>query len=150
MNKDLIKQIAFLGGTIVIFVAGLIYNICGDLVIGAASTWLFGSILLAFGSGICAVFSDRCKEKPKAYFALKGIAVGLAVGFIVLLIVFQAVVVPGLTMQKDRDAATAVDVVSIVVSVVALAALILDLVLSVLDVKDDIRQEQIAAAHIQD
>lgn len=138
MNKDLLKKITYLTGTIGIFVAGLVYILCADLITKTASTWLFGAILFSFGSGACAILSDKFKDSHKVFFTLKGLAIGLALGFIVYLIIYQVVAVP----QLDEDFGyviygTIIDIITIVISVLALGALGTDLGFSIVGVKSD-------------
>lgn len=136
MNNDLLKKIIYLVGTIGVFVSGLVYNICSDLILKTASTWLFGSIVIAFGSGVCAILSDNFKEKNKICLSLKGVAVGLVLGFVVFLILYLSLAIPAFETKREKVYGTVITVVSIVLSVISLGAQATDLGFTVKRIKD--------------
>ncbi len=91
MNRTLIKNITFYIGVGVVFLAGLLYILLADIVINTQSLWLMIAILLSFGSAICAMVADNFKEKYKVMYTLKGVAIGLAVTFIVFLLTYMLI-----------------------------------------------------------
>ena len=91
MNRTLIKNITFYIGVGVVFLAGLLYILLADIVINTQSLWLMIAILLSFGSAICAMVADNFKEKHKVMYTLKGVAIGLAVTFIVFLLTYMLI-----------------------------------------------------------
>lgn len=137
MNKDLLKKIIYLVGTIGIFVSGLVYNICSDLILKTASTWLFGSIVIAFGSGVCAILSDNFKEKAKICLSLKGVAVGLALGFVIFLILYLVLAVFAFETKREKVYGMVITVISIVLSVISLGAQATDLGFTIQKIKND-------------
>ena len=90
MLKQLFKNVSFYASCLVVFLAGLIYVLLSDVYLGNTAGWLFISILLSFGSGICFVLGETFKEKRWLTFVLKGVAIALAIGFIVFLYMFKA------------------------------------------------------------
>lgn len=87
MTKKLIKTIVFYVGCLAVIVAGLLYLILTDLKFGNTAAWLLGVSVLAFGSGICGLFSVSFKEKKTVMYILKGAAVALCIGLIILIFV---------------------------------------------------------------
>lgn len=135
MNKDLLNKIVYLVGMIGVFVSGLVYNVSSDLILKTPSTWLFGSIIIAFGSGVCAILSDNYKEKFKVHIALKSVAVGLALGFVVFLVLYLTLVIFAFDSKRDRAFGLLISVISLVLSVISLAALSADLGLTIKKIK---------------
>lgn len=136
MNRDLLNKIIYLVGTIGVFVSGLIFNVCSDLILKTASTWLFGSIVIAFGSGVCAILSDNFREKVKVSLSLKGVAIFLALGFVVFLVLYLMLVIFAFDSNRDKAYGVLITVISLVVAVISLAAQSADLGLSVKRIKD--------------
>lgn len=136
MNKDLLSKISYLVGTVGVFVSGLIYNIGSDLLLKTASTWLFGSIVIAFGSGVCAILSDNFKEKIKVCLSLKGVAVGLALGFVVFLVLYLSLVIPTFERKRDIAYGMIITILSLVLTVISLGAQSADLGLTIKRIKE--------------
>lgn len=108
-NVPLIKRIIFLIGGLVVVAVGLWFVFVGDLFLRNVNPdylpdsvkgwqqftssniayWLILASITAFGSGIACMFSTSFKEKPVYYYILKGLAVLLLVGFIVVLYRFK-------------------------------------------------------------
>lgn len=137
MSRDLLKKIMYFVGTIGAFVAGGVFNILSDIILKTASTWLFLSIIIAFGSGICAVFSDSFKEKAKVCIILKSIATGLALCFVIFLVLYLTLVVSAFETKKEVAFGMIITVTSIVLSVITLAAQTADLAFTIQKVKND-------------
>lgn len=99
INVPLLKTIVFLIGVIGMFVAGLFYILAGDMLLTIQSLWLMVAIVLSFGSAICAFVSGSFKERKKIMYILKSIALGLAVAFIVFIIIYLTISIS----KWDRD-----------------------------------------------
>lgn len=89
MNKNLIKNILFYIGTFAMFLAGVLFVIMSDLSIKNTSDRLIVSVLFSFGSAIAFFLANSLADKPKAMYVVKGIALALAVAFVVYIHVFS-------------------------------------------------------------
>lgn len=88
INVPLLKTIVFLIGVLGVFVAGLFFVLAGDMMLTVQSLWLMVTIILSFGSAICVFLSGSFKERKQKMYILKSIAIGLAVAFLVFIVVF--------------------------------------------------------------
>lgn len=86
---SLSKKISFYIGALAMFFVGVVYMLMSDLTFNNTSDRLIISVVLSFGSAILFFLSASFNEKPKIMFLLKGIALALAVGFIVYIHLFQ-------------------------------------------------------------
>lgn len=92
MIKPLIKTISFYVGVGLIFLSGLLYILLADIVINTQSLWLMLAMLFAFGSAICLMISDNFKDGHKKFmYSLKGIAIGLGVCFVGVLLMIMLI-----------------------------------------------------------
>jgi len=91
VNKTVIKNISFYIGVGLVFVSGLLYVLLADIVINTQSLWLMIAIVFAFGSAVCEMISDNYREKKKIMYTLKGIAMGLALCFIGILLMIMLI-----------------------------------------------------------
>ena len=91
MNKPLIKNISFFVGVGLVFFSGLLYILLADIVINTQSLWLMIAILFSFGSAICSVISEKFRGNNKTMYTLKGVAIGLAVCFIGILLMIMLI-----------------------------------------------------------
>ncbi|MCM1195083.1 MAG: hypothetical protein NC099_03650 [Corallococcus sp.] len=150
MNKPLIKNIMFYVGVAAIFAAGMLYVLLADWMLTTQSLWLMLAILLSVGSAVCAVLSERFKEKPKALYALKGVAIGLAVCLVAFFAIYLSIALaPAREISSDASSIVKsfaiksvagskrntvytliVFIIVIVFAVISLAAQIADLVLT--------------------
>lgn len=93
MNKDkiigLVKNLSFFIGGIGVMVTGLLYVLITDLYLGNTSVYLLLGILLAFAGSICCILSNNFKNKPVAFYILRGIGIAMSIGFIVFLFVYM-------------------------------------------------------------
>lgn len=89
MAKNLIKNLSFFIGGILLLATGLIYVLVTDLYLSNSSQYLLLGILLAFGGSISFLLSNNLKHKIKWFYALKGIGVLLSIGFIIFLFLFM-------------------------------------------------------------
>ena len=87
INKvlDKTRSISFIVGATLLAVVGIVFLVLSDLGLKNKAVWLLVSVLLSFGSSIVCFFSETVKDKPKLVYLLKGIALALAIGFIVYL-----------------------------------------------------------------
>lgn len=83
MNKNLIKNITFAIGGLLIAAAVLIFALVGDLSLKIGSAYLIILIVTGLGSAICFLLSSRFRDEPKKILLLKLIGIALAVLFIV-------------------------------------------------------------------
>lgn len=83
MNKNLIKNITFAIGGLLIAAAVLIFALVGDLSLKIGSAYLIILIVTGLGSAICFLLSSRFRDEPKKILLLKLIGITLAVLFIV-------------------------------------------------------------------
>ena len=83
------RTISFVVGPSLLALIGIVFMFLSDLGLENSSTWLIGSVLLTFGSAIVGYISEIRKENHLLVYILKGIAFGLAVGFIIYLICFS-------------------------------------------------------------
>ena len=90
INKvlDKTRSISFIVGATLLAVVGIVFLVLSDLGLKNKAVWLLVSVLLSFGSSIVCFFSETVKDKPKLVYLLKGIALALAIGFIVYLYLF--------------------------------------------------------------
>lgn len=131
MSKELLKKLSFSIGGVAIFVAGLIFAVMGDLSVKSSSFWLIGGILLTFGSGVCVVLGDIFKEKPTVMWVMKGVALGLAVAYIGFMVGFNiSTANANSTKPEILTANTVLLVLTLVFTVIAIAAQTLDVVLT--------------------
>ncbi len=83
MNKNLIKNITFALGGLIIATAVLIFALVGDLVLKIGSLYLIILIITGLGSSIFFMFSSKFRDEPKKMLTFKLIALGLAILFLV-------------------------------------------------------------------
>lgn len=83
MNKNLIKNITFALGGLIIATAVLIFALVGDLVLKIGSLYLIILIITGLGSSIFFMFSSKFRDEPKKMLTFKLIAIGLAILFLV-------------------------------------------------------------------
>ncbi len=83
MNKNLIKNITFALGGLIIATAVLIFALVGDLVLKIGSLYLIILIITGLGSSIFFMFSSKFRDEPKKMLTVKLIAIGLAILFLV-------------------------------------------------------------------
>lgn len=154
MNKPLVKNIFFTIGCIALFVAGLFYVVAADLLITTQSIWLMLAIILSFSSSIFALLSNYFRESRRKSFTFKGLAIGLAVAFIVFLMTYLLV---SLSPEKELTDSSFINsfmikrvadslkdtvytliviIVTAVLSVIGLAGQVTDLVLAA-KIKDE-------------
>jgi len=85
MNKNLIKNITFAIGGLLIAAAVLLFALVGDLSFRIGSMYMLILILPGLASAVCFFAASRYRDEPKKMLILKLIAIGMAVVFIVLL-----------------------------------------------------------------
>lgn len=85
MNKNLIKNITFALGGLIIAASVLIFALVGDLVLKIGSLYLIILIITGLGSSIFFMFSSRFRDEPKKMLTFKLVAIGLAILFLVAL-----------------------------------------------------------------
>ena len=83
MNKNLIKNITFALGGLIIATAVLIFALVGDLVLKIGSLYLIILIITGLGSSIFFMISSKFRDEPKKMLTFKLIALGLAILFLV-------------------------------------------------------------------
>lgn len=83
MNKNLIKNITFALGGLIIATAVLVFALVGDLVLKIGSLYLIILIITGLGSSIFFMFSSKFRDEPKKMLTVKLIAIGLAILFLV-------------------------------------------------------------------
>lgn len=83
----LLKTFFYCVGNFAVVLSGLVYILFTDLKFYNTAPWLLGASVLAFGSGICGLFSANFKENKVVMFILKGVSVALSVGLIVFMFV---------------------------------------------------------------
>ena len=83
MNKNLIKNITFALGGLIIATAVLIFALVGDLVLTLGSLYVNILIITGLGSSIFFMFSSKFRDEPKKMLTFKLIALGLAILFLV-------------------------------------------------------------------
>lgn len=83
MNKNLIKNITFALGGLIIATAVLIFALVGDLVLKIGSLYLIILIITGLGSSIFFMFSSKFRDEPQKMLTFKLIALGLAILFLV-------------------------------------------------------------------
>lgn len=88
MNKPLLRKITSLVGGLAIAAATLIFALVGDLVMKVGSAALIVLMITGLGSAVCFFLAENYLEKPKTYYILKGMAILLAVIFILFLVLF--------------------------------------------------------------
>ena len=81
--KNLIKNITFALGGLIIATAVLIFALVGDLVLKIGSLYLIILIITGLGSSIFFMFSSKFRDEPKKMLTFKLIALGLAILFLV-------------------------------------------------------------------
>ena len=91
MHKQLIKNITFYLGVGIVFLAGILYILLADIVVNTQSLWLMLAILLSLGSAVCVVVAETYREKRMRMITLKSIGLGIAVCFVVFLLVYMLV-----------------------------------------------------------
>ena len=145
MSRDNLKRTFYLIGMIGAFVAGLVFVLLCDILIGTVSTWLFVSILFSLGSGICAMLSETFKEKRRLFVALKGLSIGLAVAFIGFLLMFRFLPLIPLETNKAKGLSLIITIVCLAVTAICVVGQVVDLVLSVTNKEDIVDEQQIKA-----
>lgn len=85
----LAKNISFYIGALAMFFVGVFYMLMSDLTFYNTSDRLIISVLLSFGSAILFFLSASFNEKPKIMYLFKGLALAMAVGFIIYVHLFQ-------------------------------------------------------------
>lgn len=83
MNKNLIKNITFALGGLIIATAVLVFALVGDLVLKIGSLYLIILIITGLGSSIFFMFSSKFRDEPKKMLTVKLVAIGLAILFLV-------------------------------------------------------------------
>ncbi len=102
----LVQKIAFTVGLAAVFAAGLLYIILGEVVFGEnpgiQSIWLMIAIILTFGSAGSMILSTTKKEQKVAMFVWKGVAIVLAICFIVFLVIYFNIAAYGEPLNLDE------------------------------------------------
>ena len=83
MNKNLIKNITFALGGLIIATAVLIFALVGDLVLKIGSLYLIILIITGLGSSIFFMFSSKFRDEPQKMLTCNLIALGWAILFLV-------------------------------------------------------------------
>ena len=89
----LIKNISFHLSYAIIAFTGIVFVFVVDICLSSKKVatigWLFGAILFTLGIVITAIVSGTQKEKPKVFYALKGVSLLLLILFIVFIYKFK-------------------------------------------------------------
>lgn len=88
--KALIKNISMIVGIAVVAVFGLFFILFGDLFLGATSGVLFLGIFFPLASIVFFVLSESFKHKQIMFYVFKGLAIALAIGFVVYVFYFMS------------------------------------------------------------
>ena len=90
MAKTLSKNITFYIGALTMFFVGVFYMLASDLAFNNNAFDLIVAVLLSFGSAILFFLSASFNEKPVIMFVFKGIALALAIGFVIYIHCYQS------------------------------------------------------------
>lgn len=143
MSKDNLKKTFYWLGMAGAFVAGLAFVLLCDIVIKIGSMWLFASILLSLGSGICEMLSETFREKRKTCIALKGAALGLAIAFIGFLPFFRFGPLISFETNREKGLSLIITIICVAITLVALVGQIGDLALTVKNKEDIVDEKEI-------
>lgn len=149
MSKDNMRKVFYFIGMIGAFIAGLAYVMLCDMLIKTVSTWLFLSVLLSLGSGICCILSDVYKEKRKVEIAMKAVAIGLAVMFIGFLFFYRFGPLSVFEKNRDKGLSLIIVVISLVITLIAIAGQVGDLILTITN-KDEVADEDAVISHVEE
>ena len=144
-NNVKLRSITNLVGCATALAAGLLFVLLIDLSIKfrtddavLISLWLFLAIIFAVGGGIFYFFGDSVKHKRKLTLVLKGIGIVLAAGFIPFLMMFKEKVLYVARLNSATIAkGETIVVISLIIIILALVALALNYVLSILFLDED-------------
>lgn len=89
MDKNLLKDLSFFIGGILLLATGLVYVLITDLYLSNSSQYLLIGTLFAFGGSITFLLSNNYKHKLKIFYIMKGIGIILSIGFIIFLFLFM-------------------------------------------------------------
>ncbi len=145
-HNSLLRTITFLAGAALIAIAGLLFVVLVDLKVKVnsnkdtifISAWLFFAIIFAVGGAIFYAFGDSCKHKHVRTLILKGIGLALSAFFIQFLNAFSTKInsMVGVSQKVVALANTAYSI-SLIITIVALVALVANYVLSIVFIQED-------------
>lgn len=133
----LLKTIFFYVGNLAVIAAGLLYLVLTDLKFGNTAEWLLLVSILAFGSGICGLFSANFKEKRLTMLILKGAAVALSIGLIIIIFISRGCSPYTEVEPVKQAAASAAVTISLVFAFVSVPFLGLDLAANIAFPEED-------------
>ena len=146
INKNSVKfrSLTFIIGTILAFLAGLIFALFVDLKVKIdsetiiISLWLFFAIILAVGGGCFYFFGDSVKHKRKQTLILKAVGLILCVGYIVFLNMFTKMVLPNAgLMQAVLQSANTIVTNCYILIIFAIVSYSINYVLSIVFIDED-------------
>ena len=146
INKHSVKfrSLSFIIGTVLAFLAGLIFALFVDLKVKIdsetiiISLWLFFAIVLAVGGGCFYFFGDSVKHKRKQTLILKAVGLVLCIGYIVFLSMFTTMVLPNAgLMQAVLQSANTIVTICYVLIILAIISYVINYILSVVLLDED-------------
>ena len=146
INKNSVKfrSLTFIIGTILAFLAGLIFALFVDLKVKIdsetiiISLWLFFAIILAVGGGCFYFFGDSVKHKRKQTLILKAVGLILCEGYIVFFNMFTKMVLPNAGfMQAVLQSANTIVTICYILIIFAIVSYSINYVLSIVFIDED-------------
>ena len=83
------RNLSLMLAGIFMMVSCVVYVFATDLFANNNSVWLLCGALLGFGAGILGMLSEIKKENEILTYCLKGVALGLMIGFVIFLTFFE-------------------------------------------------------------